>query len=152
MDYLKVFIFSATPVFEVRGGLPLGIILGLSAWEAYFVSVAGNIAVIIPLQVILARLESFFLRFKIIEKLHTRMVFKATQKKESFRKYGKYALLFFVAIPLPTTGAWTACVAARLFRIPMWDSFLIISLGVLISGLIILSAKVLTLSGISFFW
>lgn len=152
MDYLKVFIFSATPIFEVRGGLPLGVILGLSPWEAYFVSVAGNIAVIIPLQIILAHLESFILRFEIIRRLHSRMVFKAVEKKDSFHKYGKYALLLFVAIPLPTTGAWTACVAARLFRVPPRDSFLIISLGVLISGFIILSAKHLTLSGIRFFW
>ncbi len=152
MDYLKVLLLSATPVFEIRGGFPLGIILGMSRWEALLVSILGNIAIIIPLLIILSKLEKFILKTKGFNNLYMRMVNKARRKAESFQKYGKYALLLFVAIPLPTTGAWTACVAAHMFGIPMRDSFMIISLGVVICGFMLLSAKLITISGYNIFW
>ncbi len=151
MDYLKVFILSAAPIIEIRGGFPLGIILGLSRWEALIVSVMGNISIIIPFLIILSRLEQLLLKIKGINNLYMKMVNKARSKAKSFQKYGKYALLLFVAIPLPTTGAWTACVAAHLFGIPMRDSFMIISLGVVICGIILLTAKIVTLSGYNLF-
>jgi len=152
MDYLKVFILSATPIIEIRGGLPLGIMLGLSRWEAFAVSALGNIAVIIPLRLLLWKLEIFLVQNRLTNGLYGRMVRKARSKRASFEKYGKYALLLFVAVPLPTTGAWTACVAAHIFGISIRNSFMIISAGVICSGLIILTAKILTLTGVSYFW
>ena len=47
------------------------------------------------------------------------------------------ALLSFVAIPLPVTGAWTGALIASLFSFPRKRSFLAILLGVLISGVIV---------------
>ena len=152
MEYLKVFILSAMPVVEIRGGFPLGIVLGLSRWEALLVSILGNIVIIIPLLILLARLEQLILKIKVINNFYLRMVKKARSKAQSFSKYGKYALLLFVAIPMPTTGAWTACVAAHLFGIPMKDAFSIISLGVVICGFLLLTAKLLAVSGYTFFW
>ncbi len=146
MDYLKVFILSAAPFFEIRGGLPLGIYLGLSRWEAFTVSVLGNIVIVIPLLMLLPRLESIILRNRAINKLYSRMVKKVQGKRTSFQKYGKYALFLFVALPFPTTGAWTACVAAYLFRISLRETFLIVSSGVVISGIIILVGKIFTVS------
>ncbi len=152
MDYLKVFILSATPIFEIRGGLPLGIGLGLARWEAFAISVLGNISVIIPLRFILWKLEEFLLESKLTSGLYGKMARKARSKKASFEKYGKYALFLFVAIPLPTTGAYTACVAAHIFKISLRDSFFIISAGVVCSGAIILTAKILAVTGVGHFW
>ena len=46
------------------------------------------------------------------------------------------ALMLFVAIPLPGTGAWTGSLVAALFGLPKRQSFLAVTLGVLISGVI----------------
>ncbi len=147
MDYLKVFVLSMMPVIELRGGFPLGIMLGLSRWEALLISVLGNVSIILPWLWVLAKFEQVLAQNRAVKGLYLRMVRKAEGKKESFRKYGKYALFLFVAVPLPVTGAWTACVAARLFRIPLRDAFMIIALGVLSSGIIMLLGKIITLSG-----
>ncbi len=147
VDYLKVFILSMVPVIELRGGFPLGIYLGLPRWEALLVSVLGNISIIVPWLWVLTKFEQVLARNRAAKGLYQRMVRKAEGKKESFRKYGKYALFLFVAVPLPVTGAWTACVAARLFRIPVRDAFVIIALGVLSSGIIMLVGKIITFSG-----
>ncbi len=138
MAYLKVLFTSALPVVELRGGLPLGLYLGLSLWEAFLFSFLGNIMIIYPLLKLLEHLEIFLAQNKVTAPVYRMMVNKVRKKKDLFVKYGKYGLFLFVAIPLPTTGAWTACVAARFFRIPTRDAFWAITLGVLAAGLIVL--------------
>jgi len=61
-------------------------------------------------------------------------------------KYGYPALVLFVAIPLPLTGAWTGSLIAFLFKIPFKIAFPLISLGVIIAGVIVLA---LSLAGIA---
>lgn len=46
------------------------------------------------------------------------------------------ALMLFVAIPLPGTGAWTGSLVAALFNLPRRRSLVAIFIGVLISGAI----------------
>ena len=139
MDYLKVFGMSALPVVELRGGLPLGVSLGLAPWQAFLCSYLGNIVVIPPLLWLLERLENYVARNRVTAPFYHIMLRKAVKKKDLFVRYGKYALFVFVAVPLPSTGAWTACVAARFFRIPARQAFVIISLGVLVAGFIMLA-------------
>ncbi len=66
-------------------------------------------------------------------------LFGRTRDKYSHRmkKYGQLALVAFVAVPLPLTGAWTASLVAFLFGIPFKKSFASISLGVITAGLIV---------------
>ena len=49
--------------------------------------------------------------------------------------------MLFVAIPLPGTGAWTGSLVASLFGLPKRSSFLAVTLGVLISGVIMCLAS-----------
>ena len=60
------------------------------------------------------------------------------------------ALLLFVAIPLPGTGAWTGGLVASLFYLPKWQSFFAITLGVLLSGVIMSLASYGVLGFLSF--
>ncbi|MBU4227890.1 small multi-drug export protein, partial [bacterium] len=48
---------------------------------------------------------------------------------------------FFVAIPLPATGAWTGSVAAFIFGIRFWYAFPTIVGGVMIAGVIVILAS-----------
>ncbi len=145
-EMIKVLIFSALPVIEIRGGIPLALSYGFSSWQAYFLSALGNIAVIIPIFIMLNWLGELFKKIPVLDIIFNKSTERVLKKKDQYIKYGKYVLYFFVAIPLPTTGAWTASLAAYIFKIPFRDSFWIISLGVLTSGLIILLLSHTTLS------
>ena len=54
-----------------------------------------------------------------------------------YQRWGELALVIFVAIPLPMTGAWTGSVAAFIFGIPKKRSLTLISLGIMIAGVIV---------------
>ena len=66
-------------------------------------------------------------------------LFERTRRKHSkrFETYQELALLFFVAIPLPITGAWSGSVAAFVFGIPAKKAIPFIIMGVLVSGVIV---------------
>ncbi|MCR3923328.1 MAG: small multi-drug export protein [Firmicutes bacterium] len=138
MVYLQVFFMSALPVIELRGGLPLGLYLGLPLWEAFFISLAGNMIIVYPLLWALERLETWIAANRVTAPVYRMLVNKVSKKKDMFAKYGKFALFLFVAVPLPTTGAWTACVAARFFHVPTKHAFWAIALGVVTAGLVVL--------------
>lgn len=144
MDYLRVFFVAALPVFEIRGAVPLGIYYGLRSWEALLIGVLGNIAIIMPWLLVLCWLEDFFGENRLTAPLYRSLIRRVEKRKASFAKYGKVALFLFVAVPLPTTGAWTACIASRVFRIPMREAFVFIALGVVAAGvLMVLKTKLI---------
>ena len=58
--------------------------------------------------------------------------------EKKYKAWGFLALTFFVAIPLPGTGAWTGCLLSWLLDLERKKSILAISLGVLIAGIFIL--------------
>lgn len=62
-------------------------------------------------------------------------------RKQGMSKGVFAALMIFVAIPLPGTGAWTGGLVAALFNLPKRQSFLAVTLGVMISGVIMCLAS-----------
>ncbi|MDD3170245.1 MAG: small multi-drug export protein, partial [Candidatus Pacebacteria bacterium] len=56
---------------------------------------------------------------------------------ERFNKSKELALVLFVAIPFPVTGAWTGSLCAFLFDIPFARALPLIFLGVVIAGVIV---------------
>ena len=53
-------------------------------------------------------------------------------------QWGYFALMLFVAVPLPVTGAWSGSLIACVLGLNRWKSFLAISAGIIIAGLIVL--------------
>jgi len=53
------------------------------------------------------------------------------------QKYGSLGLIPFVAVPLPITGAWTACAVAFAFGIRNRYAFAAIFAGVIMAGVIV---------------
>ena len=142
MDILKVFFLAMTPIGELRLSIPVAILVyGINPFLAYFISVIGNL---IPVFFIisflnffsdyLSKKSSFFCTI-------FSFIFNKTRKTHSLKikRYGIYALIIFVAIPLPITGAWTASLIAFVFGIPFRKAFPLIASGVMISGLIVIS-------------
>lgn len=87
----------------------------------------------------------YLIREKILEFLSTlpriggffqKIIRRADQKAAEIGHYEKWGLFLFVAIPLPGTGAWTGSLVAAVLRMRIWQAFLVITVGVLVSGFI----------------
>lgn len=132
---LIVFIVSMIPVLELRGSLLAAGFLKMNFASSFLIAVIGNM---IPIPFILMFIERIFSWLKktkmknIIERLEN----KALSKSDQIRKYGRFGLFLFVAIPLPGTGAWTGALASVLLRMKMRDSLFPIFMGVITAGLI----------------
>ena len=135
--FITTFLISMLPVVELRAGLPYGIALGLDYPLALAAALVGNM-IPVPFIVVYIRRVFVWLR-KHMEKMDrfiTRLENKAHLKGETVKKYGPIALLLFVAIPLPGTGAWTGSLVAAVLRMRLLPAVLIIAAGVLVSGFI----------------
>ena len=135
-EELIVFAISFLPFLEFRGGLIAASILGVDLKLAFVISYAANM---LPMPLILLFIRKVFKflrnkRFfgKIIRKLEER----SERKSETVKKYGKWGLLIFVAIPLPGTGGWTGALVAALMNMRIKHAIGPIAVGVLIAGII----------------
>jgi uncharacterized membrane protein len=132
---LIVITVSAMPILELRGGIPLARGFDFSLWEALFYSILGNILPIIPLLLLFKPLSNWLLRFPFYEKMYNWLYSRTMKNSKNVERYGALGLILFTAVPLPTTGAYSACVAAALFSIRFKYAFAAISAGVVIAGL-----------------
>lgn len=140
-EIIKTFFLAMTPIGELRIALPVALTIYNMNWLlAFFVSVVGNLVPVIFLLLFLGLVSKWFSdNFKFCNKFFN-WLFERTRKKSNSRmeKYGAIALISFVAIPLPFTGAWTGAIIAFLFDIPFKKAFPLIALGVVIAGGIVL--------------
>ncbi|MCD6473681.1 MAG: small multi-drug export protein [Thermoplasmata archaeon] len=144
--WLKVFFIAMLPVSELRGAIPFGIANGLPLWITLFISILGNMLPVPFILIFLHPVERFLRRWKFWNNLMDK-IFEYTRRKtkKSIEKWESLALILFVAIPLPVTGAWTGSLAAYLFGLNFKKSMACIFAGVLIASVIVTIA---TLAGI----
>ena len=144
-NYLWIFFISMVPLIELRGAIPVSQALQMPIIPSYIVCIIGNM---IPVPVIYLFARKFLewgKNKKVIGKICTFFLEKggkAGQKLEE--KAGKgivIALLLFVGIPLPGTGAWTGTLAASLLDMKFKDTVIAVTLGVLLAGLIMMAAS-----------
>ena len=144
--YIVAFFISMVPLIELRAGVPFAIGMGIDQFTAILVCAIGNI---IPVPFIYFFARKFLLwgedkkyiggicRF-FVEKGE-----KAGQKLTA--KTGRYglfmALLLFVGIPLPGTGAWTGTLAASFLNMGFKSAVVSVTLGVLLAGCIMALAS-----------
>lgn len=134
-------LLSILPISELRGGIPFAIAKGTDPITAFIFCVLANIVIIPFIFLFLDYLHEYFLKIKIYRKTFDILLRKIRRRKKKVEKdyqiYGIIALTFFVAIPLPVSGAWTGVLMAWLLNLKRGRSFLAISLGVIIAGIII---------------
>jgi len=139
-DIVKIFLAAMTPIGELRASIPLGLSILKQPWFLVFViSVIGNMIPPIFILWLFPRFSDWLMSHsKLMNKFLT-WLFNRTRKKaqDNIEKYGDLALIIFVAIPLPNTGAWTGALAAWLFGIPMKRALPNILYGVLIAGVVV---------------
>lgn len=147
---LLTFLLAFLPLTELRATIPLALtVYHLPIWSAFFWSVLGNsLATLLVLWFLPILVNFFAVRFVWLKKFLD-WLFERTRNKaiKPYLKYGQWALVIFVAIPLPGTGGWTGALIAYLFDIPFWRAFFLINLGIVLAGLIV---TITTLGIVSF--
>ena len=138
-DWLVVLFISFIPFVELRGALPVAVaVYDMPLLEATLLSIAGNM---VPVPFILwsfPRIERWFRRWPWWDRRLDRL-FSSTRRRAhaSISRFGPPFLLVFVAIPFPTTGAWTGALIAYLFDLDRPRSLAVIFVGVVIAGVIV---------------
>ncbi|MBP5656375.1 small multi-drug export protein [Candidatus Saccharibacteria bacterium] len=145
---LKIFIVlvvAMLPVIELRGAIPIAASIGLPVWLALIVAMIGNV---IPMpfifrfgrEVLEKGAKSERKRIRKICKWCIKKGNKGSEKLEAKTKNSIYiALLLFVGIPLPGTGAWTGTLAATFLNLDYKKSMIAVGCGTLLAGLIMLA-------------
>ena len=135
---LRVALISTLPISEIRGAIPIALtIYKMPIIQAYIFAVLGNIIPTIFLLLYLGPFSEFLRRWQFFNIFFNWLFEKTRRHEEKYEKYGALFLLFFVAVPLPITGAWTGCAAAFIFGIRFWYAFPTIIGGIMISGVIV---------------
>ena len=140
--YLIVFLVSMVPLIELRGAIPYAVAFGLPLLPSYIIAIIGNM---LPVPFIFFFAHKVLLwgkdcKAKWFAKFCNFCIEKGEKAKESL--LGRYkdnvyvALLLFVGIPLPGTGAWTGTLAASLLNLDFKKSVLAIIAGVVLAGII----------------
>ena len=137
---LIVFLVSMVPVIELRGAIPYGVLYGLPLWLTFLVAIMGNMLPV-PVIYFLARKVLVWGQDKpVIGRFFSFCLRKGEAAGEKLKaKAGRglfWALLLFVGIPLPGTGAWTGTLAASLLDMDFKKSVLACVGGVLLAGII----------------
>jgi len=128
---------STLPIVELRGAIPVGIVVfEIAWWKVYLIAVVGNMLPIPFILLLLGPVSNFLMRFPLGKRLFEWLFSRTRKKSKNIEKYEALGLTLFVAIPLPVTGGWTGAMAAFLMGIPFGKSMLYILMGVMIAGII----------------
>ena len=138
--YLIVFFVSMIPIIELRGAIPYAVGFGLPLLPSYIIAIIGNM-IPVPFIFLFARKVLVWgSTKKYIGKFFTWCLKKGEKGGEKLKQSagkGLYiALLIFVGIPLPGTGAWTGTLAASLLNMDFKKSTLSVMGGVILAGII----------------
>ena len=153
LKYVIVFFISMVPIVELRGAVPIGITgFGLNFFATLGICLIGNM---LPVPLIY-----FFARKVLVwgsTWKHGSGIFKWILNKgekagKKLTKNGEtgtfIALMLFVGIPIPGTGAWTGTLAASMLNMNWKKTSIAVMLGVLMAGIIMLVLSILAKEGV----
>ena len=148
MNYIITFLISMIPLVELRGAVPYAISSGIPLWQALLIGVIGNMLPV-PIIFVFARHILEWGKDKpVIGNFFTWCLNKGHRGGQKLEEAAGdkgifWALLLFVGIPLPGTGAWTGTLAASILDWDFKRSVLAVMLGVVLAGLIMGSLSLL---------
>ena len=139
--YLLVFLVSMVPLIELRGGVPIAVGMGLDYITALIVCVIGNMLPVPIIYFFARKVLEWGRDKKYIGTFFTYCIEKGEQGgrklKDRAGRGGLFiALMLFVGIPLPGTGAWTGTLAASFLNMGIKSTTVSVCLGVILAGII----------------
>ena len=143
--YIRLILLSMVPLIELRGAIPYSQLVDLPIVKSYIISIIANM-IPIPIVFLFARHVLNWGKDKpIIGKFFNFCLEKglgAGDKLTENRKRGAFiALMLFVGIPSPGTGAWSGARGASLIGMRFRDAMIAIFLGVIMAGIIMATAS-----------
>ena len=138
--YLICFLVSMVPIVELRGEIPISQGFQLPLLQSYIICVIGNMLPVPVIYLFARRVLEWGADKKYIGKFFTFCIEKGHKGGEKLKaKAGNglfVALLLFVGIPLPGTGAWAGTLAASFLDMGFKKSVIAVLAGVLLAGII----------------
>ena len=143
--YILVFLVSMVPLIELRGAIPIGL---SNLWGGaiqiiplYTICIIANMLPVPFIYLFARKVLIWGSDKKVIGKFFKWCLEKGEKGgKKLQKKAGKQgsflALLLFVGIPLPGTGAWTGTLAASILDMDFKTSIIAVMLGVILAGII----------------
>ena len=147
---LIVFLVSMVPIVELRGAIPISQGMQLPLLHSYIICVIGNMLPVPVIYLFARKVLEWGADKKYIGKFFTFCIEKGhkggAKLKEKAGSGLFVALMLFVGVPIPGTGAWTGTLAASFLDMGFKKSVIAVLLGVLMAGIImgLVSAGVFT--------
>ena len=146
MKYLLAFLISMVPILELRGAMPLAIGMDIPFPTALVICVLGNMLPVPFVYFFARKFLKWGAQQRYIGKICTFFLEKGEKAgKKLVEKTGRgglfLALLLFVGIPIPGTGAWTGTLGASFLDMGFKSTVLSVSLGVVLAGCIMALAS-----------
>lgn len=146
INYLTIFLVSMVPLIELRGAVIMAVGMDMPYIPSLIVCVLGNM---LPVPIIYFFARKFLIwgaKQRYIGKICNFFLVKGEHAGQKLvAKTGRYglflALLLFVGIPLPGTGAWTGTLGASFLDMGFKSTVLAVSLGVVLAGIIMAVAS-----------
>ena len=140
-SYALAFLISMVPLIELRGGVPVAMGYGIPAVNAIALCAIGNMLPMPFICLFARKVLTWGSTKPYIGSLFSKLLTKGEKAGQKLantasRKGLFIALLLFVGIPLPGTGAWTGTLAASFLNMGIKSTTLAVSLGVIIAGII----------------
>ena len=138
--YLFVFFVSMVPLIELRAAVPIALGMNLPVLPSYIVCIVGNMLPVPIIFLFARKVLEWGADKPVIGKFFTFCLEKGHKGGEKLKqKAGRglfVALLLFVGIPLPGTGAWTGTLAASLLDMDFKSSVFAVLFGVILAGIL----------------
>ena len=148
--YLYVFLISMVPIVELRGAIPFSQAIGLPLIPSYILAIIGNMIPVPFIYLFARKVLEWGADKPVVGKFFTFCLEKGNKGgRKLTEKAGRgtfIALLLFVGIPLPGTGAWTGTLAASILDMDFVPTIVAVMLGVLLAGVIMMTASVVGFS------
>lgn len=143
--YLWIAFISMVPLVELRGAIPVSQLMGLPLVPSYIICIVSNM-VPVPVIYLFARKVLEWGKDKpVIGKFFSFCLEKGHKGGEKLKaKAGRglfLALLLFVGIPVPGTGAWTGTLAASILDMDFKSTVAACMGGVLLAGVIMMAVS-----------
>lgn len=141
IKYFLIFLVSMVPLIELRLAVPMAVAMDLDYWASLAICVIGNMLPV-PIIYFFARKVLLWGKDKkYIGKIFTFFLEKGEKAGKALRKKAGrgglfIALMLFVGIPLPGTGAWTGTLGASFLDMGIKTTTLAVCLGVILAGCI----------------
>ncbi|MBR0351439.1 MAG: small multi-drug export protein [Clostridia bacterium] len=148
LKYVIVALISMVPIVELRGAIPIAESLDLNVFIYYPIAIIGNMLPVPFIYLFARKVLEWGKDKKFTGKFFTWCLQKGEKGGKKLKeKAGEtgtfFALLLFVAVPIPGTGAWTGTLAASFLNIGFKTSIIAVTLGVLIAGIIMSLGSIL---------